>query len=206
MPRGLKRVPLQWMLVVPFMVQIFAAVGLTGWLAFRNGQLAIRELAHQLETEIATRIQQNLEVYLKLPHQINQANANAIRQGQLSLEDHQALEKYLWHQVQIFTDANFILVGTETGTYIGAELLENQQVELRISDASTNYHLRGYLTDEQGSRTQLRRQHGPYNPRQRPWYQVAVSRGKATWSDIYIRAINNSLLISPVLPIYNEQN
>lgn len=35
-----RRLPLQAVLVVPFVVQIFAAVGLVGYLSFRNGQQA----------------------------------------------------------------------------------------------------------------------------------------------------------------------
>ncbi|MGK7922657.1 MAG: hypothetical protein AB4080_21905, partial [Trichodesmium sp.] len=41
-------IPLQSILIVPFVVQIFAAVGLTGWLSLRNGQQAVNEVTTQL--------------------------------------------------------------------------------------------------------------------------------------------------------------
>lgn len=43
-----KGVPLPLILVVPFVLQIFAAVGITGYLSFRNGQKAVNELTTDL--------------------------------------------------------------------------------------------------------------------------------------------------------------
>lgn len=40
--------PLSLVLVVSFVLQIFAAVGITGYLSFRNGQKAVHDLATDL--------------------------------------------------------------------------------------------------------------------------------------------------------------
>ena len=42
------QIPLGWILVVPFVLQIVAAVGLTGWLSFRNGQKAVNDVANPI--------------------------------------------------------------------------------------------------------------------------------------------------------------
>ncbi|XHL94738.1 MAG: hypothetical protein P2A85_19675 [Microcoleus anatoxicus] len=47
-----RKISLQTLLIVPFVLQIFAAVGLTGYLSFRNGQKAINDLANRLIKEI----------------------------------------------------------------------------------------------------------------------------------------------------------
>lgn len=44
MSQSLRRFPLRLILILPFVLQIFAAVGLVGYLSFRNGQKAIAEL------------------------------------------------------------------------------------------------------------------------------------------------------------------
>jgi hypothetical protein len=46
-PKANKFIPLRLILVVPFVLQIFAAVGLVGFLSFRNGQKAVNDLANQ---------------------------------------------------------------------------------------------------------------------------------------------------------------
>ena len=43
-------------LIVPFVVQIFAAVGIVGYLSFKNGQKAVNNLAYQLMEEVSDRI------------------------------------------------------------------------------------------------------------------------------------------------------
>ncbi|NES80361.1 MAG: hypothetical protein F6K10_02240 [Moorea sp. SIO2B7] len=40
-----RQIPLQTVLVVPFVIQIFATVGLVGYLSFRNGQKVVEDLA-----------------------------------------------------------------------------------------------------------------------------------------------------------------
>ena len=51
-----KSVSLPLILVIPFVLQIFAAVGIIGYLSFRNGQKAVKDLAIQLgATEYLTK-------------------------------------------------------------------------------------------------------------------------------------------------------
>ena len=65
MPAKLKRivdnVPLGASLILPFMLQIFAAVGLVGYLSFRAGQRAVDDLVLQLQDEVSARVQQKLD-------------------------------------------------------------------------------------------------------------------------------------------------
>ncbi|XQQ06696.1 MAG: hypothetical protein EDM05_57480 [Leptolyngbya sp. IPPAS B-1204] len=76
-----RKVPLRLILVLPFVLQIFAAVGLVGYLSFRNGQRAVKDLAAELHREIASRTQQHLETYLATPHLVNQISVDAVREG-----------------------------------------------------------------------------------------------------------------------------
>ena len=73
--RSKKKASLRLILVFPFVLQIFAAVGLTGWLSLRNGQKAVNEVASQLRSEITARIQQQLNTYLDTAPRVNQLNA-----------------------------------------------------------------------------------------------------------------------------------
>ncbi|MGB8689743.1 MAG: hypothetical protein WCD53_20730 [Microcoleus sp.] len=48
----LEKPPLGVVLIVPFVLQIVGAVGLVGYLSFRNGQKAVNNLASQLMSEV----------------------------------------------------------------------------------------------------------------------------------------------------------
>ncbi|WP_287295851.1 hypothetical protein, partial [Moorena sp. SIO2C4] len=50
--RLVSKVSLGTVLIVPFVLQIFTAVGLVGYLSFRNGEKAVNKLALQLQSEI----------------------------------------------------------------------------------------------------------------------------------------------------------
>ena len=67
-------VPLQLILIIPFALQIFGAVGLVWYFSFKHSQKSIQDLAGQLMVEIEDRIDEHLDTYLASPHQINQLN------------------------------------------------------------------------------------------------------------------------------------
>ncbi len=60
-----KGLPLPLILVVPFVLQIFAAVSITGYLSFRNGQKAVNDLATQLQEEVSDRVSLHLDNYIE---------------------------------------------------------------------------------------------------------------------------------------------
>ncbi|HEY9866379.1 MAG TPA: hypothetical protein V6D21_19565, partial [Candidatus Obscuribacterales bacterium] len=73
-----EKLSLRFILIVPFVLQVFAAVSLTGYLSLKNGQKAVNNLATQLQNEVSSRIYQHLNNYLAIAPQLNQVNAHAI--------------------------------------------------------------------------------------------------------------------------------
>jgi hypothetical protein len=89
------RFRLRTTLVVPFILQIVAAVGLVGYLSFRSGQKAVEDLANQLMEEVGDRVDGQLQSYLATPQEVSQNIADAIDLGLLDLEDNNQLRRYL---------------------------------------------------------------------------------------------------------------
>ena len=48
-------------LVISFVVQIVTAVGLTGWLAFRNGQKTVPELVNQISERVTEQVEKDIK-------------------------------------------------------------------------------------------------------------------------------------------------
>ncbi len=202
-----KKTPLRVVLLAPFILQIFAAVSLTGWFSLRNGQKAVKDLAFQLQTEVSHRIDQHLETYLSVPHIVNQINADAIRQGMLDLEDFSLMEHHFWRQLQLFESVSFIQYGSDQGTFIGAERLGDGVFTFEVKDETTGDKLMVYAADDQGNRTP--EQVGSsenYDPRPRPWYVAAKQADSATWSKIYQFSSNAAvrLGVMAVTPYYDH--
>ncbi|NEP44915.1 MAG: hypothetical protein F6K35_39120, partial [Okeania sp. SIO2H7] len=82
---------LRSILIVPFLVQIVAAVSIVGYLSYRNGQKAVDRLAKELRSEVANRIAKKLDHYLSSPPLINRLNLQAVEIEELDLTATEAI-------------------------------------------------------------------------------------------------------------------
>lgn len=195
------KMSLSLVLLIPLVVQISVAVGVTGWLSFRNGQKAVNDLATRLSLEVAARTKENFRSFGDVSHLFLQMNTAAIASGNLDPEDFPNLERYLWNQTKLSDRITTIYYGDEQGKFL---LLKREAEDLvYIRDESTAPNRQIYRLDSQGNRTELI-QTAAYDPRTRPWYKTAKQSGKATWSPIYVFTASPVLGITPVMPIYNE--
>ncbi len=196
------KVPLRLVLVVPFLLQIFVAVGLTGWLSWRNGQLAVKKIATQLSGQVSTHIEKHVISYTNLAHVVLASSEIALESGNFNLEDLPRLQSYFWQQVQITEDINSLYFGSENGDFL--MVIQEDPAKAYILDQSQDPLRKIYNLDSEGNITDFVRDN-EYDPRQRPWYQEAKQEGKATWSPIYTFAASPQLGITPVRPLYNSQ-
>ncbi|WP_017659433.1 hybrid sensor histidine kinase/response regulator [Baaleninema simplex] len=176
--------PFRFVIVVPFVLQICAAVSLVGWLSFRNGQRAVKDLVVQLEEEVNTRVKERLNAYLAVPHAINRSNANALDLGQLDPDDLQSMERYFWRQMQTFDrQVSYIQFARADGEFVGIELNDDGTLNYQITENSGE--LRNYSIDENGDRDRLLAAAPNYDPRRRPWYRTPYQAQKPTWTSVY---------------------
>ncbi|MCF2150798.1 ATP-binding protein [Desmonostoc muscorum LEGE 12446] len=198
------KMPLRYVLIVPFILQICGAVGLVGYLSYENAQKAVKELAAQLENEICDRIEQHLDSYLTTPKQINQINLDAIELNLLNLADFQATGKYFWKQMQVF-NVGYNSFANPQGEFIGVERLDNGKLLINeVTEKHSLGKLYVYTTDNQGNRRHLQ-EVKKYDPRQEAWYADAVKVGKPVWSQIYQWEDKPEILsISSSYPVYDK--
>ncbi|MEH1850659.1 MAG: ATP-binding protein [Nostoc sp.] len=200
-----KGVPLSFILVVLFLLQIFLAVGLTAYLSIHNGQKAVNEVAGELRHEVVNRVEQNLQTYLSTPRQVLRGNQNLINIGLLKIENLPTWESYLVEQLKTFPDALALTVSNEQQEHLTVEKLNDRQFLLKKAGKSTDYDLYTYKIDSQGQRTQLPEVIKNYDARSRPDYQTAVTAKKFSFSQIFIPSNEPRLFISASQPIYNSQ-
>ncbi|MDZ8186237.1 MAG: ATP-binding protein [Nostoc sp. ChiSLP02] len=196
-----KQLPLHLILIVPFVLQIFAIVGLTGYLTISNGYKAVNAVASKLRNEIGVRINQQILVYLEKPYIVNQTVGSAISEGQIDLTDIQALEHYFWRLVSQNT-VDFLQVATFEGTSVLIERLPEGFIVARTADKSILPNRKSYRLDRQGQRAELLKiQH--FDPRTRPWYKAALKAGQPTWTEIFLPPNSSKVTIALSEPIYS---
>ncbi|WP_341733189.1 ATP-binding protein [Microcoleus sp. EPA2] len=198
------KLPLRTVLIVPFVFQTFFAVGIVGYLSFKNGQQAVNNVANQLRGEITNRIDLNLKSYLTIPHQVNQSNAVALDLGQLKLQDLVGLERHFWRQIQIFDSLTFAGIGLENQENLGAERADDGSLTVRVSTIDSNFDFRTYAMNQKGDRTKKLSNKPNFDPRTRPWYKAAVAAEKPTWSQIYPHTKGITSYLGAAMPYKNE--
>ena len=199
-----RTVPLQTVLIVPFMLQTLVTVGLVGYFSFKNRQEAINDLTSQLRRELTNRIEGKLQTYTEIPHNINRLNASTFAQGKIDASAAKG-EFPLWQQIQIYPMVSDIYCGDRNGSLLGVRRSPaDRSIELRSSNVATGHNLYGYSLDRNGQRGQLLSQgNKPFDARVRPWYRAAVMAGEPVWSEIYADFASQLPTITASTPVYS---
>jgi signal transduction histidine kinase len=200
-----KAFPLQIVLIVPFIVQIFGAVSLVGYLSFQNGQKAVNDLADQLINRDSDLVDQHLNSYLSIPQKLVQTNTDAIEMGLLDVRDRKTAGKAFWKQMQTY-DLTFIGYGLTTGEGVGAIRYDGKTLTIDDWVSKLPNNANTYATDNQGNRTRVVSSYD-YNNFTESWYTEPLKVGKSTWSRVYVWNSPNGPYIaaSAGRPIYDAQ-
>jgi signal transduction histidine kinase/FixJ family two-component response regulator len=198
-------VPLRLVLVLPFVLQVVGAVGLVGYLSFRNGQAVVNDLASRLMDKNKDLVKQHLDSYLTVPNQINQSNINAIELGTLKLNDFKQLGHHFWKQMRLF-NVDYINYANAQGEFIGVERKDNNRLAINETLRSSLKDMAVYPTDDQGNRVQKPTLLPDQPPiQEEDWYANAVKAGRPIWSDIYQWQDRPDIIsISLSYPIYDR--
>jgi signal transduction histidine kinase len=205
----LARIPLQLALIVPYVLQVVAAVGVTGWLCIRNGQKEINALSAQLRHEVTARIEEDLLNSLSVAHDANQLAIRTFQRENLDSTNVRALRPIFWDHLQVFDFANGVGFANQAGDLVGVSAAEEageRKYYIEIVDRETNGNLISYDANATSLLTEVKRVSN-YDPRSRPWYQAAKTAGILTWSDIYwslSQSSGNSLAITAAHPLYDD--
>ncbi len=201
-----KAFPLQIVLVIPFVIQIFGAVSLVGYLSFKNGQRAVNDLAEQLIDRTSDVVDEHLKSYLSIPQTLNQINADTIRRGILNVRDRKTVGKYFWDQMQAY-DLTYIGIGLTTGEGLGAARYDGKTITIDDWTAKLPNNTSTYATDNQGNRTQVNAR-WDWNNFSESWYTQPIAAGKPIWAKIVTGNYPTGPYIaaSASRPIYDSQN
>ncbi|MDJ1170178.1 ATP-binding protein [Roseofilum sp. BLCC_M154] len=198
-------IPLQAILIVPFVLQLLGTVGLVGYLSYQSGKKSVDDVAKHFIEERAARVKLYLISEFSNLLQINQISIQAVEQGQLNLNDPEDIDRHLLGQLKLFKSATSVMLALPDGQF---RAMHHSSVQLgRIEQA---YVLAGRdeinvnFIDENGELEEHLQVISPFVVKERPWYK-AVERDRAPgWSEPY--QIGNSILlaINAYAPFYDE--
>ena len=206
-----RQLSLKILLIVPFVTQVIAAVGITGWLSVQNGREATQELAPQIGQEVTNTIEAHVRGYFDAPLQTLEAHGAIARAGYLdfeNLENSESVNKLFWQQMRQSQNLYFFYAANPKGQFVGVERRENDALVLHrstltnpLSTAPLKKSI--YALDANGKAlNQI--EINIYDPRDRPWYKTALKAKQTIWSQVYPFVARPILGITASLPIYSE--
>ncbi|OIP77857.1 MAG: hypothetical protein AUK48_03200 [Oscillatoriales cyanobacterium CG2_30_44_21] len=192
--KGLK-IPLSWLITLPFILNTFFIVGLIGWLSFRNGHEAITLLANKLYHKAAEQVQDRLNSYLELPYNLNRINASTFDLQQININDEKKVQTHFWRQLQEFPQISNIYLAATDGKYLGARRIGDK---LAIED-----NMAVYMADRFGQpQAPLRAK--SFNLADHSWYQSLQQTKQNVWTEVYTDSIFQEPAITCIQPLLDK--
>jgi hypothetical protein len=196
-------VSLHTLLILPLVSLIVITTGVIAWLSFRNSQKAVNTVGRQLRNEIAAHVEDHLNAFLKRPQRINRMNESLLRRGALNSRDQDGLQRHFWEQVQLFDSVTSIYFGNAEGGLANSGR-EGAGGLLYVigTDSFRSGRFRKFAVDSLGNHVQELANLPHFDARLRPWYAGAVAGGGDTWTEIYVLATGQDMVLTASRPVY----
>lgn len=202
------RLPLRWVLVVPFVLQLSAAVGLTGYLSLQNGQKAVNDLVTQLNEEVSDRVLQHLDTFATTSRRAAKSSSREIEAGRINPTQSRSLLSFLWRQAEAH-DVGFLLYGNRQGQLFGAgfDLDPDRRSVIEVDPkVYRDRNSRGYRVDAQGQPKEQINFQLDYQFESEDWFAKTMKVGRPNWSSIYNwQAAPFLLAVSASVPMLDSQ-
>jgi diguanylate cyclase (GGDEF)-like protein/PAS domain S-box-containing protein len=203
---SLRHIPLRMVLVMPFVLQVTTAVGVTGWLSIRHGQQAVNQVASELRTAITHHIDHKLNVYLATTHRVNQLNYDAIQLGQLDPNDSEALFRHFMQQSESFPEVDSVFFGHSNGEFVGHnQVLGAGGHQLMRGGPGVGGYMQFFEVDQRGQPQRLIQQTPAWVTTTRPWYHAAVQAQQPVWGEIFPYHAYPVLALPTSRPVYDAE-
>ncbi|MCU0761765.1 MAG: ATP-binding protein [Hydrogenophaga sp.] len=207
-----QRLPMGGTLIVALVLAALIPALLAAWILSRNSSDSINTLAENAMQQAAHRVDVGALAHLGEAHTVVNAlvpptittEAEAARTRNW-LTDNRAFETMAYALTQQSLNVPYLYMGAADGSFLGVEREQEGFVarEIRPGDAGRRH----YLLTHPGDRSSLLRQESQvYDPRKRPWYQLALSTGQRTFTDVYRSAVKAQFDLTLAHPIFDTDN
>ena len=181
---------------------------LVSWLLSSNSAQAIDTLAENAMSQAAHRVDVGALAHLGESHTVVNAlvppfvtsGAEAERTRNW-LKDTTAFELMAHALTQQSANVPYLYFGTEDGSFFGLEREEAGFIVRTIRPGESGR--RHFLIAQPGDRSRLvKTETTVYDPRRRPWYQLAASTGQRVFTNVYRSAVKDQFDLTLAQPIY----
>ncbi len=204
-----RKIPLYWLFVLQFTIQITAMLGMITYLSYRSGQETVEYLAQKLMDKMSDRIEQDVNIFFSIPKIVIQSNKKLLEKGYLDSDNLEQIEEYFIEQLNIIPRLSSIIIANENGEFLEVERPSPENLIIRkLGKTNENNAFYHYQADIDGQNKILTETRFNYNPHNDPWYQSAKNNPEGTRAvEVNLSQGQNKpvLHIAQNLPFYNQE-
>ncbi len=189
---------LQRVLLLPYILLMLVLSLVIGLFSYQAGSQAVEEVAEHLLVETAQRIRLAVKQHLDSAPVVLGA---AFPKGMPAPADIHAAQRPMTERFWIATSLNqslynFVYYGNRHGLSFDMLRQNAESAELRVrrspSEKRHIYKLDGLLGTPQLKRVE----DSLFDPRQRPWYKLAIQTTREIWTPVYIDFLTHQLVLT----------
>ncbi|MGS5087413.1 ATP-binding protein [Hydrogenophaga sp. A37] len=182
---------------------------LVSWLLSSNSSQSIDTLAENAMSQAAYRVDVGALAHLGESHTVVNALvppfATSGAEGERTrnwLKDTAAFELMAHALTQQSPNVPYLYFGTADGSFFGLEREDGHFIVREIHPGDSGR--RHFQISEPGDRSRLvKTETTVYDPRKRPWYQLAASTGQRVFTDVYRSAVKSQFDLTLAQPIFD---
>ncbi|GFZ96516.1 hypothetical protein CYANOKiyG1_07620 [Okeania sp. KiyG1] len=164
------------------------------WASLQKEQIAVNQLATQLNSQTGNNVTHDLDNYLEVPSLIHKINQDLIKLGWLNSNDLVKIKDLFFQQIKQF-NVGQINFGSTKGQFVGVK---------RKQDNSLVTNLMTKLSSE--NLTEISKSN-EYNYQTESWYRDVIKTGKPVWNKIDNSEYSpESRAILASYPVYDRNN
>jgi diguanylate cyclase (GGDEF)-like protein len=193
-------------LTIPYVVLTLALAAIIALLSYWAGLKAVESLSTALLVDTVQRVSQAVDRHLV--GSLVVLDAALPRAGGVhstALPELPEIERRLSVANALHVDPNsYIFFGNRSGQFVGVDRVSDQLVEVRIKTNEKEPRQIFHVSNANTERKLVRTETAIYDPRSRPWYQMAVAQQKPAWTPVYVDYTTNELTTTRVHPVFSS--
>ena len=202
---------LRTVLIVSLLLFSLLPAATVGWFLYRSNLKSVQLLSGKIIDDMTERIKADVENHLAQAHVMlngmvcEQPDASGLLRARQLIESTDLFEQTAFAMTRMTPDVPRMYLGNYRGAFLGVETLNN--------NASTQVHVRErkeggqgrrvFVADSPGDRrNELPAEKDDYEPRNRPWCQVAMQNKGRAFTPVLVSSKDPQLGVTLAQPVY----
>lgn len=188
--------------VLPLLAMFLLTVALMNVLIYQDSQRMVRSVLSELRGTVQALVANELQARIDQAALLAGMNRAAYLAGYLDLSDPTSRERYFSSALRQFDGVSMAYVGLPDGSFYGSRRYMDGVLENVRNNADTNGASVYHATDAEGDSTDIVQVVENFDPRTRPWYKAAATRGDIALGSIYSHFVLKEPTLTASIPVF----